>query len=632
MVCIYDRKTTKNNFSNNGLATLNECTQLEITEELNGDYSLELTYPANSKKAIHLDQYNIIKADEQLFRIFKVEKSGSNERNVKVWAKHIFYDLLYYFVEDKELSDVDVKTALTSLLVDDLPTIYEVDSDIAIKGSIKFVECNPVDGIFSIIDTWGGGELVRDNYDIKLLIKSGADNGVLIKYGKNIQGIKVITDASNVVTRLYPVGAGSVRLTEKFVNVPNWDSSAYPPFPIIKKVEFQDATDEPTLRAMAQAAAQKIGLSSVNIEVDFIELSRTKEYENFKQLETVKVGDLVIVRHQELNIDVKMQVIKVKKDLLTGVNTKIELGEPKSTIFDQLDTKALVNSMSSMVDSKMQDVVNSVMYYANPVALTVSTISIQPIYLGISAVKSTNVSVNIVVHGTASAVSTLTMKIQLDGADLAFAAKQKLQQGDNIIGIPMGLPQVPAGSHYLGVYMSVDSGTFSIPLFNLQCLIDGRNLQGGLSSEPPHAEGLITINGDGTLAMINGWNVRPDQDKVHTSCLDITLFDPIVSGTGVSINNMTPDSVDILSSYVAANALVPVSAALILKRMGDYWFTKDPYLINVDSTILSTTDQITVKRDFSYSGTIQSLNTLKEFSSAVIDLSFYKSITEIKIV
>ncbi|URS74452.1 hypothetical protein [Clostridium autoethanogenum] len=49
----------------------------------------------------------------------------------------------------------------------------------------------------------------------------------------------------------------------------------------------KDAGDEVTLRALAKEVASVIGLSRVNIDVDFIEFSKTKEYENisiFKQL------------------------------------------------------------------------------------------------------------------------------------------------------------------------------------------------------------------------------------------------------------------------------------------------------------------------------------------------------------
>ena len=50
------------------------------------------------------------------------------------------------------------------------------------------------------------------------------------------------------------------------------------------------------------------------------------------------------------------------------------------------------------------------------------------------------------------------------------------------------MPQVSEGAHYIGVFLNTDSGVFNIPIWNLQLMIDGRNLQGGLSAEPPHAE------------------------------------------------------------------------------------------------------------------------------------------------
>lgn len=96
MLCIYDKKTVKGNFDNNLLGALNEPI---LAEELNGQYYLEIEYPANSKKAICLKEFNIIKADNQLFRIYKVEKVQSADKRVKAYANHIYYDLANYFIE-----------------------------------------------------------------------------------------------------------------------------------------------------------------------------------------------------------------------------------------------------------------------------------------------------------------------------------------------------------------------------------------------------------------------------------------------------------------------------------------------------------------------------------------------------
>jgi phage-related protein len=42
--------------------------------------ALELEYPAVSKKAQYLEEFNIIKADGQLFRIYKVERTQDKDK------------------------------------------------------------------------------------------------------------------------------------------------------------------------------------------------------------------------------------------------------------------------------------------------------------------------------------------------------------------------------------------------------------------------------------------------------------------------------------------------------------------------------------------------------------------------
>lgn len=488
MICVYDRRTLKGEFENNGLAILNECTLLEITEELNGQYYLELEYPVASKKIKYLQEFNIIKAEGQLFRIYKIEKVQGNDKRIRVFANHIFYDMAYYFIEDVRAENAPIKTAMEKALVNDLPNIYTVDSDIVVANTLYMVEISPAEAFFKMIERWGQGELLRDNYTVKILKAIGKDSGVLIKYGKNIQGLKVTVDTTEVVTKLYPKGANGIKLKEKYINVPNWNSSLYPPFPIIKKVEIKDAGDEVTLRKMATDLANVTGLSTVNIQVDFIELSRTKDYEKYKHLEKVNVGDIVTVRHSEFNVDVKVKVIKIKRDILTGLNTKVELGQPLKDLTKTMDPSSVLKIVKDDLGNQVAQALTSMLYYATPQPLSINTVPQQPVYLGVTAIANTNLTLLLSIYGVASQNSTLTIRIQLDNNDITFTPKVKLQQGDNTIGIPLGIPQVSSGVHYVGVFLNVDGGAFNIPIWNMQLNVDGRNLQGGISAETPHAE------------------------------------------------------------------------------------------------------------------------------------------------
>lgn len=572
MICVYDKKTTKGNFNNNGLGILNEPISCYITEELNGEYSLELEYAANSKKAKHLEEWNIIKADGQLFRIYKVEKNSEGKNIIKAWAKHIFYDLAYYFIEDMQAENCSVKTALQKSLVGDLIVIYTVDSDIITANSINVIEKNPVEAIFSIINIWGLGELKRDNFDVKILKSIGKDAGVLIAQGKNISGLKFNSDTTSVVTKLYPVGKNGIKLTEKYISVPNWNSEKYPPFPIIKKVEFKEAEDEVTLRILATESANAVGLSKVSIDIDFIELSKTKEYENYKHLQTVNIGDFVIVRHKDFDIDVKVPVLKIKKDVLTCVNSKVELGQPRDNILNQLDMGSIKTTIDEL-GNKVAESLTSMLYYANPISLTVGTTAIEPMYLGVTAVSATNLSMNFSMYCIASASCTVTIQIQLDNKDISFTPKQKLQQGDNVIGIPIGIPQVSSGPHYIGIFLKVDTGTLNIPIYNLQCTIDGRNLQGGLSAEPAHAECFEN------LEFIN-MNVLY-LSKVKSVNSNIKLEDPY---TEAFTNNITVDI-----ATIAGSKQMSTNYDVSIKKLGQTWNFTDQYasMYDFDNSVLT---------------------------------------------
>jgi phage minor structural protein len=617
LICIYDRKTTKGNFENNGLGVLAETISAYITEELNGDYELELEYRAKGRKAKFLEEWNIIKADGQLFRIYKVQKQSKDIKIIKVWAKHIFYDLLYFFIEDSSATNSSVKTAMEKALPSDLGSIYSVDSDIIIANTMYFIEKNPVEAIFSILNTWQCGELKRDNFDIKILSQMGNNTGVLITQGKNILGIEYNIDTTEVATKLYPVGADGIKLTEKYINVVNWDSDKYPPFPIIKKVVFSDAADEVTLRALAEEKANTIGLNKINIEVDFIELAKTKEYEKLKDLEKVSVGDRVIVRHKDFNINITVPIIKTKKDVLRGINTTVTLGQSYNNILDNLDNSEIKTTVDEL-GNKVAQSLTSMYYYANPLELNVGTGMSQPVYLGLSAVSSTNLSMNISLYCVATTECTLTIKIQLDTQDISFTPKQKLESGDNIVGIPIGIPQVKSGAHYIGVFLQVDTGSITIPKFNLQCMIDGRNLQGGINSEPPHAEckeyqALININGLYLEKIAMGNEVFEFYEPIPASFAEQFFYE-----SQQFLYNNTVQNYDIF--------IKKFGEIIYFKEETDDDFIRDEY-----TTILAE-DSLFFKTSYEETAVNETINLGAMFSVNLLDISKFSLIENVEVI
>jgi len=331
MIKLYDSKCI--DFNNNGLVVLADCLSFFTTEKLNDLYEVEFEYPLDAGgKWQYIVEGNIVKnSDGQLFRIYRKVKTLDG---IKANARHIFYDLLDNFLEDvRPIGQTGVGALDWILTHTQYPHSFISMGDVLGNNTKYFVKKDPVDAIMGadgIIANWGG-ELVRDNFTIKLMQARGLDRGVLVSYGKNIIGIEETASLDGVITRIYPTGKDGLTIAEKYVDsqyIGNYSN------PKIKEVSFPDIEIEADLRTAAQGyfASSKCDIPLINFKVDFQELSKTEKYKNYSVLETVYEGDTVTVKHSRLNIDLKCKVISIKKNDLTGRTEKIELGSFKPNI------------------------------------------------------------------------------------------------------------------------------------------------------------------------------------------------------------------------------------------------------------------------------------------------------------
>lgn len=348
MLCVYDSKCT--DFNNNGLVVLDSAITAFFTEELNGQYELELEYPLDERgKWQYLIEGNILKAEDQLFRIFHKVK---NLASIKINARHIFYDLLDNFLEDCRPTNQTGYGAIEWILTH---TQYSHDftsvGDVAGSYTRYFIRKNPVEAIMGtdgIISTWGG-ELVRDNFTIRLLQARGQDRGVLIAYGKNIVGIEETLDIDGICTRIMPIGKDGLLLSEKYIDSQYINNF---PHPKVQSVEFNDIENETDLRKAAQDyfITSKCDIPQFNYKVDFIELSKTEEYKHYAILETVFMGDTVTIKHSKLNISLKAKVIKIVKNCITKRIEKVELGSFKPN---------LASGINNSIQSVKSEIINT---------------------------------------------------------------------------------------------------------------------------------------------------------------------------------------------------------------------------------------------------------------------------------
>lgn len=103
-------------------------------------------------------------------------------------------------------------------------------------------------------------------------------------------------------------------------------------------------------RANQYISDNKIGEIKDSIKVSFIKLSDSPEYSQFKNLETVKLGDYVQIEYEELGISTKLQVISYNYNPLTNLYTEIELGTKQSTLSDTVVTEG--DNVSALTNDK----------------------------------------------------------------------------------------------------------------------------------------------------------------------------------------------------------------------------------------------------------------------------------------
>ncbi|EOU2050638.1 MAG: phage tail spike protein [Clostridium perfringens] len=365
-ITVYDSKETK--FISNGLTILEDCYRCEVEEVMNGLYNLELEYPTDDNKSKYLVKDNIIKAStpngEQPFRIYRVLE---NLDTTIVYAKHIFFDLVANFLMDCRHKFATCQQALEDILSS---TLYKhnftCSSNIIERSNAYYIRKNPVEAILteenSIVSMYNA-EILRDKFKIIANDSIGKDNHVIIEYKKNLLGLEKDDDNSEVVTRVIPTGLSSkdvsIMIDEIYVDSPLINDYINP---IVKEYHFSDLKEDTEkgitideikrqLKIKAEELFSKdhIDLPKTNYRINFLDLSSTEEYKDFKALEKVKLGDIVTVRHKEMNIDIKRKVVKYRWDCINKEYIEIELGDLKQTLSKD------ISNINSKVDSMAEN-------------------------------------------------------------------------------------------------------------------------------------------------------------------------------------------------------------------------------------------------------------------------------------
>lgn len=201
-----------------------------------------------------------------------------------------------------------------------------------------------------MLERWGG-HLVRDNNDIKILTSIGADNGVTIRYGKNLKNISVKYDWSTVCTKLLPVGKDGFTLDNLYVF-----ADVQYELPYTQTISFQqdiNREDYESDEQYTQALREDLTLQATN----YLNVYQypTINYTLSANLEKITdIGDVIEVIDERLGINVTTRVMSFTYDCILGQYTEVQFGNTVPSLKNLLQT--INNNIKDNIEENNQTI------------------------------------------------------------------------------------------------------------------------------------------------------------------------------------------------------------------------------------------------------------------------------------
>lgn len=344
-------------FASNGDVVIKPLKAKVFCED-NGDFYLDLE--CGLEHVNEIIEGNIVVANtpqgEQAFRISNPEKSKTK---VSAKAYHVFYDSKNYAIADTNVVEKNCNQALAQINgATDNSSPFVTYSDIETIDSTRVVRKSLHDAVSIVLEHWGG-HLVRNNYSIQVLSSIGQDNGVVVRYRKNLEDISCVENWDDVVTKILPVGRDGTLLNaiDPSQSIYLTSSTQYA-IPYTKIAEFdQDINEEDyasetdykqalvdDLRTQAQAYLDENCIPKVN-------------YTLKANLEKITdIGDTIEVIDERLGIDIMTQVIAYTYDCILEKYTEIEFGNFQRKLSDLIGTiTAKANTTAKEISQNATD-------------------------------------------------------------------------------------------------------------------------------------------------------------------------------------------------------------------------------------------------------------------------------------
>ena len=367
---------TEKDFTSGGLGFLVDCTSCVVSQERNGVFECQFVYPITGPLYDQIQEHRIIFAthddskDPQPFDIYA--RSAPIDGLVTFYAHHISYRLSNTVVMPFSATPcADAMAKIQNKIVGapgftfwtDKTTsgTYEKEVPSLVRPTLGGEEG-------SILDVYGKGDYEFDKFAVKLYQNRGRDTDVEIRYGKNLINIEHKIDNSASYNAIVPYCYFNDEYLHTLITIPEGyvyhdDGRGYV---VAVPVDMTDRYNGlvPSVNQLRTDAQQLLDSSyawipSEGIEVDFVQLWQSEEYEQYAPLQRVNLCDTVKVYYSELGINaVRQKVVKTVYNTLLDRYDEITLNELPTTLTEVTTQQISAETANNATSNEMTAAIN----------------------------------------------------------------------------------------------------------------------------------------------------------------------------------------------------------------------------------------------------------------------------------
>lgn len=357
---------------------------------LNGEWYVKLVHPIDDISENIIDgavlKVPTLFNKEQLFIIRHVDKA---DYDVQVTAYPLFYMVKTAPpLWDTRCVNMNGQDALNTILSG---TSFKGISDITDISTCYFNKMNRLQAINgnadnTFVSRWRG-EIVYDDYTIKINKRIGSDKGARCEFGYNLKSVQEVVNTENLITRIYPQAYnGYVLPNEECVDSPfinnypdvYWSFIQFDDVKLKEDAQEDDASNgitvcdtlEDLYKVLRKRAADyftetNCDVPNITYKVDIVDLARLDAYKDIKNLVSIGFGDTVHIKHRKLNIETKARLIECDYDCILKKYGSMTLGDYETKYFENADSviqaaqKVIDKKTSSLIAEKIKGIIDA---------------------------------------------------------------------------------------------------------------------------------------------------------------------------------------------------------------------------------------------------------------------------------